>query len=274
MSDFWRNALELLGVWTPFVYAAATFYLFHFLDARASDYAKTEIGRWLAAEKYREGHAAKAVIEVFDRFYTRPLLGWRAFARSAAISILVGSVVVYEMYPLMFWVARHEPVLRNQWAAQLLTNIMADYFGLFLIRRALVLGRKWPITTLILSPLLGACVVTIAYLMNDVGGYSWSKGVFHFRYLGEDLVWWYHAIANPAGTSRVLLLPAFAVYLWLPLFALGLLGTRAFNGWRWAARLLLPFLKDGGQHPLQAVGYVAALIVFLASAGAKLAGWL
>jgi hypothetical protein len=57
--------------------------------------------------------------------------------------------------------------------------------------------------------------------------------------------------------------PAFFVHLWLPLFAFGALSVRiiypVFRFIEWAQW----FLKQGNQHPLRAVGIVAAALVFM-----------
>jgi len=61
--------------------------------------------------------------------------------------------------------------------------------------------------------------------------------------------------------------PALAVFAWLPLFALGILAIRVLpllsrivEKTQWA-------LKEGDQHPLRAIGFVAAVAVFAVAAG-------
>ena len=68
--------------------------------------------------------------------------------------------------------------------------------------------------------------------------------------------------AEPVLPSLVLSLPAMAVFLWLALFAFGILVVRVPAGLSWAVGKAQWVLKDGTEHGLKAVGYVAAIIVF------------
>jgi hypothetical protein len=79
------EVLKLLGFSAPFVYAAAVYGFFHYLDQNASESAKKAISDWLQPREYHKTAVADALIEIFDRLYTRPLLGWRAFMRSSFI---------------------------------------------------------------------------------------------------------------------------------------------------------------------------------------------
>lgn len=72
---------------------------------------------------------------------------------------------------------------------------------------------------------------------------------------------------SPFGNyETVLLLPAFAVHLWLPLFALAAISAHAATWGLKAIGWMQWFLKQGQHHPFQAVGLVAAVIVFAVSA--------
>jgi len=57
------------------------------------------------------------------------------------------------------------------------------------------------------------------------------------------------------------------VFVWLPLFALGIVLIRMAAPLSWVVARTQWFLKDGKEHPLKAVGYVAAVIVFVSTAG-------
>jgi hypothetical protein len=57
--------------------------------------------------------------------------------------------------------------------------------------------------------------------------------------------------------------PALAVFIWLPLFALGILIARLLTPLSWIVGRTQWFLKEGKEHPLKAIGYVAAVVVFL-----------
>jgi hypothetical protein len=63
--------------------------------------------------------------------------------------------------------------------------------------------------------------------------------------------------------------PTMVVFLWLPLFALGIFVVRAFAPLSWAVEKARWFLKDGEEHPLKAVGYIAGLFVFVFAAFLK-----
>src|SRR5260370_1301544 len=47
-----------------------------------------------------------------------------------------------------------------------------------------------------------------------------------------------------------------------PLFAIGIVGIRALGLFTWVVEKTQWALKDGDQHPLKAVGLVAAVVVF------------
>ena len=61
---------------------------------------------------------------------------------------------------------------------------------------------------------------------------------------------------------RALLAAAFVVHLWLPLLSVCVGLLRAANYLRRAVGWTQWFIKEGRQQPLEAIGYVAALIVF------------
>jgi hypothetical protein len=104
------DASELFGFATPFIYAAATFRFFHYLDKKVSDEATAAISGWLRPKEYEKAAVAHAIVEIFDRVYTRPLLGWRALLRSAAITIIIFLAFFYE-FGLFQWfsINRYNP---------------------------------------------------------------------------------------------------------------------------------------------------------------------
>jgi len=63
--------------------------------------------------------------------------------------------------------------------------------------------------------------------------------------------------------------PALAVFVWLPLFALGILIVRLLTPLSWIVGRAQWFLKEGKEHPLKAIGYVAAVVVFLGTVAAR-----
>jgi hypothetical protein len=91
----WAKVLELLGFATPLLYAGATYGFFHWLDKKASGPAKRAISEWLEPREYDRADVQAAVLEIFDRVYTKPLMAWRAFFRSAIITIGASPVLIY-----------------------------------------------------------------------------------------------------------------------------------------------------------------------------------
>ena len=93
MPSWLTDVLKDLGVSpTPLIYAAAVYGLFLYLDNEASDPAKNAFVSWFKPLPYDKRAVADAVVEMFDRLYTRPLLGWRAFLRSTLFSVVLALV--------------------------------------------------------------------------------------------------------------------------------------------------------------------------------------
>jgi hypothetical protein len=262
-----RDALKLLGLSTPFIYALVAYGVFHFLDAKASGQAKRAISSWFKPFRHDKAAVAAAMVEVFDRLYTTPLLGWRAFLRSTCFTLAVTSIFVVEMFPLRALFAPLEEIAYFIIRAAILSNIVSDYVSLFVIRRWLVVAGYRPLFALLTGPLAGGFVIVLVYYVRDVVlvWFLWGGAFFGLMsWLKGFLVWvWLPFESSDFPTSSFLLFwPAVAVLLWLPLFALGALFVKAVNSFVWAVGKTQWFLKQGQHHPLQAVGYVAAVIVF------------
>src|ERR1700741_1947903 len=89
------DLLKLLGVGgAPVILAVAAYYFFHFLDRKASTQAKRAISNWMRHVAYNKQHVATAVVEAFDRVYSKPLLRPLAFFRSAFISLALWAIAV------------------------------------------------------------------------------------------------------------------------------------------------------------------------------------
>jgi hypothetical protein len=97
MPSWLTEALKVLGFTTPLIYAAATYGVFHWLDKKASGQAKRAISGWLQSGQYDRVAFSNTTIELFDRIYTRQLLSWQAFLRSALITICVTIILQYEL---------------------------------------------------------------------------------------------------------------------------------------------------------------------------------
>jgi hypothetical protein len=83
------------------------------------------------------------------------------------------------------------------------------------------------------------------------------------RYLWEGLSWWLFTALPNRGGRFALTLPAVAVHLWLVLLAIGVLLAQAFGHFLRAAAWVQWFIKRGENHPLEAIGYVAAVVVLV-----------
>jgi hypothetical protein len=87
-----EDLLKLLGFGTPLIYAGAAYAFFHWLDENASDEAKAALARTMSLKDYKSEQVASALVEVFDRIYTYPLLRWQAFFRSLLFTTVVSAI--------------------------------------------------------------------------------------------------------------------------------------------------------------------------------------
>jgi hypothetical protein len=251
-----EQALDKLGLATPFVYAAGTYYFFHYLDTQASAQAKQAISGWFKPLEYDRAAVAAAVVEIFDRLYTRPLLGWRAALRSALFTIVITAIFAYEILSVQYV----DPPPLQSLAGLLLMNIVSDYVSLFIVRWLLVVGGKRPTVALLVGPLAGMFVVLLFALVREIGLFAFWATPDVVASVADSLIVW----------SVIFFLPTLAVHLWLPLFGFGLLCVtglkyllQAIGGVRW-------FLERGDDHPLDAVGYVLGTIVFVGAGALQL----
>ncbi|HEY7243191.1 MAG TPA: hypothetical protein VH678_04820 [Xanthobacteraceae bacterium] len=265
------DALQVLGMTTPFAYAAAVYGFFHYLDKRASGSAKKAISGWLQPKIYDRAAIADAMLELFDRIYTKPLLGWRAFRRSALFTICMSAIFLYE-FGLLSTQTETMTLLTGgeiwSWiilSSTLLINTVCDYGALFIIRQLLGFGKHRPIMALFFGPLVGISVVYLAFFvvptlllqfgpeqvaMTGIDVVEKSEGYWRLNRLGDSL--W-----------SALMPAALVVHLWLPLFALCALLLRALNYFRRAVGGMQWLLKRGREHPLDAIGYIAGILVFV-----------
>jgi hypothetical protein len=88
-----EKLFELVGLGVPFYLALGTYGVFAWLDSNASDDATKVISSWLHGRAQHKPDLGNLIIGAFDRVYTSPLLRFRAFRRSAALSDVSGSRV-------------------------------------------------------------------------------------------------------------------------------------------------------------------------------------
>ena len=266
--------LKVLEFGQPFYYAAAVFMLFRYLDKKASPKANKAISEWMRSSEYTAAQAKGVLVEQFDRLYSSPLWSVRAIARSIILSTAFTALVVYRMYPMTFYFALSCACgVTLQFGLQAATNIVADYVSLHAIRRWLEIGMA-PLWAMLVGPLIGLVSILLLYTIVDVLRFSIETLSFHPKYFYQGLMWWINLILSPGISSKkAILMGAMVIHLWLPLFAMGIIGVRMLNVLReWAVGTQW-FLKAGSQHPLQAIGHVAALSTFVVVAALKYLGF-
>src|SRR5215470_9188045 len=98
MEKLLEKLLEHSDYATPFLYAVVAYGFFHWLDENASDEAKAALARTMSFKDYKSEQVASALVEVFDRIYTYPLLRWRAFFRSLLFTTVVSAIFLFEVH--------------------------------------------------------------------------------------------------------------------------------------------------------------------------------
>jgi hypothetical protein len=290
-----KEFFDLLGLGTPFYLAAATYAVFAWLDRNASDEATNVISSWLHGRSQNKLDLGNLIINTFDRIYISPLLSFRAFCRSAAISAtfwLLFNLVPFFHVLIRYWRNFPTPSPSTQvlgpfytWVVflilffyvvltellNLVLTVLSDYLSLPFVRRFLRLARTYPITSSVISSIIGVAVITISYLLWIIGPVGLLIIPFVEGDIGDimtEISDFYHYMA-PAfkqffqlslfvGSMR----PAFIIHLWLPLFALSSVAVRLVFWIFRAVEKAQWFLKQGDAHPLKAIGIVATLIVF------------
>jgi hypothetical protein len=281
--------LELLGLGTPFLYAAGTYAFFHWLDSNGSDEAKAAFARFLDVKRYDRRIIATAIVGFFDRVYTYQLLRWRALGRSALITVIVTTIYAYEINLLnttpsnlsVLFIVEWNPSL-GYYSARLVdalmilymlsTSVISDFISLFIVRHWLLVSWHRPVAALTLSSLIVLCVIVTIVAVRGIGQLIAKAAIaFIFGHLSGISLFYYvrGTVMDTAWDTLLephsLIIPASAVFLWLPLFGVSISIVRVLNLIRPMIRKAQWLLKEGKEHPLNAVGYVAAVIVFLAT---------
>jgi hypothetical protein len=275
MEELAKKFAEYLG--DPYVaavgYAALAYGFFHWLDENASDEAKSALARTMLRFKdYKKEQVASALVEVFDRIYTYPLLRWRAFFRSCLITTVVSVIYVSEAGPhwqyIHFWSGTILQVVKDWiWLLLgLLFNVFTDYLSLFVIRPLLVRSGAKPVTNLALGAVSAIAIVFVANVLRFIGLHE-----LLLRDPASPIELF--ELAMPWGEygfwTLTLAWPAIIVFAWLPLFALGILTARLLTPLSWIVGRTQWFLREGKEHPLKAIGYVAAVVVFLGTVAGR-----
>jgi hypothetical protein len=269
-----EELLKLLGFSTPLIYAAAAYGFFHWLDENASNEAKAALARTMLFKDYKNEQVASALVEVFDRIYTYPLLRWRAFFRSLIFTTVVFAIYLFELH-----LYRNHPTpgffgffadwsfdYRDRELISVLLNVVTDYLSLFVIRPVLVRSGTKPVIGLTLGAVSGAAIVLAVDSLRQLVLIFWSFGIWPaFADILPVLI----DMHDVAWGLTIFGWPALAVFTWLPLFALGIVVVRLLTPLSWIVGRTQWFLKEGKEHPLKAIGYVAAVVVFIGTVAAR-----
>lgn len=252
---------------------AFTYSVFKFLNKKASDDFNRTIIAWIKGEHYKRVDLSAAVIGAFDHLYSAPLLRLTAFARSAALSIL-SSGIFFILIDNGIGLAKNDTLLPLLFA---LPIIGADYLSLFAVRRCLGIAtiNIWASVAIALLCAFAAIELAMAIFVILWSVLAWFTGnnPSLLVLLNLDITLITFDIAHPLEAIKSFA-PALVVHLWLPLFLLGAAGTRFVNAFFRAVGFAQWFIKQGGEHPLDAIGMIASVIVFVAAVAFKAVGYL
>lgn len=278
-----EEVAKLLGLGQPFVFAAAIFGLFKYLDSRASEDAKQAISSWLRPIDFDRPALGAALVEIFDRIYAFPLLSWRAFFRSAAISVAAVGLwmpFLFTGYYLYINQIRFPELQTFAWMTflvLLLFNVFADYLSLLVVRKWLERSGGLPIVSLLVGPLIAVAVIAalllvryscVGYLHEVIGegiiaGGDWFDFATFWEHLGEILHRvWVHATRGDIF-GDLFFYPALVAHVWMPLFLIAVAVVRGANSVVRLTQTTQWFLDKGKDHPLEAIGWVSTGIVFV-----------
>jgi hypothetical protein len=256
----------------PFLYAAATYRLFHYMDARASTGAKRAISLWLQQVPPGNITISESLVEIFRRIFGPRIFSVRAMILSMIFSSVVSLVVLYESEHLGFlwYIATHYPGIMPLYVGPFTMNMVADYTSLFAIAPVLKLSGSRPLLGLILGGIFACFVVALNYVGFGALAFVLAK---HRGLVDGDQsitdVWTLVGAMVKDDLFSVLLLAAFAVHFWLPLFAISMFIAKFLTFFLKATSKVQWFLKQGKSHPLDAIGLVAAAIVLMCSAAMR-----
>jgi hypothetical protein len=251
------------GFAAPLFYASVAYGCFHWLDKKASGAAKRALTERLRSTMFSKEILANFTLDVFDKIYSTPLLHPKALIRSAIVTSIVSFILWYELDVL----EKFSIDVTGFWRMLVFFvgfAVLTDYISLFFVRHWLVSVGSRPIFGLIVAAVVGIIIVYLGHLLRSL-----FFGLLPFDTPAyEDFDGWHYFFGtmnlfDPMNNTLAKgTLPAFAVHLWFPIFAVAVLATQGLTVVFKALGWMQWFLKQGQHHPFQAVGYVAALIVF------------
>jgi hypothetical protein len=142
----------------------------------------------------------------------------------------------------------------------LLPAILSDYASLFAVRRTLIISRQSVCQAVALATTVGFISVTVAFIPMYIL-YDQTFGRF-FDAVSEVFGQEKRSMWRRIVITFPLVLPATFVHLWLPLFPCGGIINRVLITFFQAVGFTRWFIKGGRQHPLEAIGLTAAILVF------------
>jgi hypothetical protein len=317
---------KILGISAPLSAAIAVYFIFKFLDKKASGAATRTIAAWIGGSKYEDIDLKLAVIHSFESLYGPRILSLTTLIRSTS----------YSTFSLLTFIFLTKP---NDWSAVTMINamssllipvIISDYVSLFFIKKALdnsdegiyaTIGKAFggvyaaiiivniigmlilyseygllkPFIEFYVStneqfyiiiksytaniPIIGLGVDKIYQLDAIIGNFAYNiiNNLFHIHMSSRhyDDIWQYYNgiqdyVKQNNSSIHVIysilfggMAPALIVHLWLPLFLLSAVLNaglvKFFKAVRWAQWAI----KRGAQHPLEAIGMTASVVVFI-----------
>jgi hypothetical protein len=189
-------------------------------------------------------------------FTRAPFFSLRALFRSIVISAFVCALLWLQQRMFYHWTTLEDQ--KRTWRYVLLAfeyNLVSDYVSLFALRYWLVLAKQKPIVSLLIGPMVGGAVILSLYFLRLVLIFAPPNAV-------EALL-----LVPRYGFRDYSMYPAFVVHLWLPLFAMAVMGAQLLVWLSKAVGWMESFLKRGRHRPFEAVGYVAAAITLIAATG-------
>jgi hypothetical protein len=124
-----------------------------------------------------------------------------------------GQVAIALLFIVLSW---------QQLLIALLFNVLSDYLSLFVIRPLLIRSGTKPVIGLALGTVSGAAIVVAVNTLRLVGLIATYISVHSaFKFISNSMPWgpiWFHGL--------LFAWPAMAVFVWLPLLALGILIAR------------------------------------------------
>lgn len=276
-----KEVFRSLGLESAFIYAGLTFAFFAWVDSDISPQVKETISRWINRMSHERTAVTASIVQIFDRIYGKKLLSLNTLVRSSLISIVVSVIFIVEQRIVS------NPSLRpdqtHLFAFSIYANVLSDYLSLFFIKKLLVSLPARPILTLLLGTTVAALVIFM-FLVFRLSMPVIFAG--HLRLDWEEN-WMLAAIAailfpfmasiklvlmHPEVIGMSLVPPAIFVHLWLALMGIAVfiirIGTYFFRTVSVAEKVL----KKEESRPLRAIGYVAALFVFLVVTSTSILG--